>query len=304
MNHFEYQVNPEEYLLNSINNFTEFLKNHSEHLGDIKNKNFLEIGYGAGSAVSGIFMSMFHKHGANTPVYGIDIVDDNVNKDDPLRLEIQRIAKEKYKLFLNSDYSDPPSIVKLQMRASNMDFEDNFFDIIYSNAVFEHVKDVESTFKEIHRVLKPGGTSIHSWNPWSSLQMGGHDIGIPYYYPWAHLRLSKDEHILKLNDIFLDDKLRLSCSVKEHTNSKEYLNTTNPERMYNGAIDDLNKIRIKDMCNYAKNSGLTISFQKIEYYPNYNNIKHLLTEEIKNELFDYSEEELLCSAHILVLNKL
>src|SRR5688500_6677197 len=36
-------------------------------------------------------------------------------------------------------------------------FEDNFFDFVVSNQVFEHVEDLDGALKEIDRVLKPGG---------------------------------------------------------------------------------------------------------------------------------------------------
>ncbi len=40
-------------------------------------------------------------------------------------------------------------------------FEDGQFDIVISQVVLEHVMDYEGTFREIHRVLKPGGISLH-----------------------------------------------------------------------------------------------------------------------------------------------
>lgn len=40
-------------------------------------------------------------------------------------------------------------------------FDDNQFDCVVSAQVLEHVIDYDSTFREIHRVLKPGGISLH-----------------------------------------------------------------------------------------------------------------------------------------------
>lgn len=42
-----------------------------------------------------------------------------------------------------------------------MPFDDNFFDFVFSHTVFEHVQNYSETLSEIHRVLKPGGTSLH-----------------------------------------------------------------------------------------------------------------------------------------------
>lgn len=44
--------------------------------------------------------------------------------------------------------------------AQNLPFADETFDIVYMNAVLEHVPDVAKAFKEVARVLKPGGIFI------------------------------------------------------------------------------------------------------------------------------------------------
>lgn len=40
-------------------------------------------------------------------------------------------------------------------------FEDNYFDFVASDQVFEHVNDYSSALNEIMRVLRPGGFSLH-----------------------------------------------------------------------------------------------------------------------------------------------
>lgn len=40
-------------------------------------------------------------------------------------------------------------------------FDDGSFDIVISNNVLEHVKDLHQALAEIARVLKPGGASVH-----------------------------------------------------------------------------------------------------------------------------------------------
>jgi SAM-dependent methyltransferase len=40
-------------------------------------------------------------------------------------------------------------------------FEDDSFDFVFSNQVLEHVKNYDETLREVRRVLKPGGLSVH-----------------------------------------------------------------------------------------------------------------------------------------------
>ena len=67
----------------------------------------------------------------------------------------------------------------------NIPFEDNYFDIIYSNQVFEHVRYPEALLKEIYRVLKPDGYFIgsvsylepyHSFSFWNYTPYGFKEI--------------------------------------------------------------------------------------------------------------------------------
>jgi SAM-dependent methyltransferase len=52
---------------------------------------------------------------------------------------------------------------------SMVPWPDNVFDFVYANSVFEHVSDQELAYREIHRVLKPGGAFLNifpsKWRP-------------------------------------------------------------------------------------------------------------------------------------------
>jgi len=67
----------------------------------------------------------------------------------------------------HSDASDykvniaKPYLKTIALEPYRLPFDDEQFDIVISQVVLEHVMDYPSTFKEVHRVLKPGGISFH-----------------------------------------------------------------------------------------------------------------------------------------------
>lgn len=71
------------------------------------------------------------------------------------------------------------------------DLPDEYFDVVFSSSVIEHIADLPAAFKEIKRLLKPGGITMHSYDPYFH-PAGGHSLGI-LDTPWGHVRLSKDE---------------------------------------------------------------------------------------------------------------
>ena len=73
-------------------------------------------------------------------------------------------------------------------------FSDGYFDCVISDQVFEHVFEQEQAFREIHRVLKSEGVSVHvipaKWQIIEQhllIPFGGLIKSYPYYYFWALL---------------------------------------------------------------------------------------------------------------------
>jgi SAM-dependent methyltransferase len=65
-----------------------------------------------------------------------------------------------------SDFRPSPDADRLRAIETHpyrLPFIDGQFDCVISTQVLEHVMDLESTFREIHRVLKPGGISLHTF---------------------------------------------------------------------------------------------------------------------------------------------
>jgi SAM-dependent methyltransferase len=73
-------------------------------------------------------------------------------------------------------------------------FEDESFDFIYSQATFEHIMNYEATLEELHRVMKPGSVSLHTFPPKFSLlephtllPFGSVFSSYPYCWFWTRL---------------------------------------------------------------------------------------------------------------------
>ncbi len=99
----------------------------------LKGKTVLDLGCGFG------IRSIILSHYGTEKVAGVDI-----NKE--------RLAGFK---LLKKGLNIPVSI--RCNSASNLDFKNNAFDIVYCNEFISHIHDLTTTFNEIYRVLKKGG---------------------------------------------------------------------------------------------------------------------------------------------------
>ena len=79
-----------------------------------------------------------------------------------------------------------------QMDASRLDFPDDSFDLVISDAVFEHLSDPEEALLGIKRVLRPGGGAWLLFRHYGNVN-ALHDLRvIAGHIPgrWGHLRPS------------------------------------------------------------------------------------------------------------------
>lgn len=79
---------------------------------------------------------------------------------------------------------------------SNLDiFEDDEFDVIGSDAVFEHITDMVAVARELYRVLRPGGVVYATfgplWHAWHGDHFSGWD---DYSSGYNHLLLSAEQY--------------------------------------------------------------------------------------------------------------
>jgi SAM-dependent methyltransferase len=140
------------------------------------------------------------------------------------------------------------------------------FDVIHSNATWEHVKDVRAANRTVASALRPGGVAYIEIHLFPSLS-GGHDLPwitpgrtvLGDVKPWQHLRDPQWQAPVFLN------RLR--------------------EREYRRAFEET--------------QGLAI----LEWRTEFTEGEQFLTPEILVELKDYSPEELTRRSIIVVVQK-
>lgn len=170
--------------------FTETLKHRNEHeipwlfsiipFTTFRERDILELGCGAGYDAY-----EFCRNGARYT--GIDITPENIERT------IKHLGY----------YGYSPQVQEGD--AEHLSFADRSFDVVYSNGVLHHTPDIQASFNEAYRVLKPGGSF------WVILY---HRSSIFY---WLSLFLV--DHILKLG--FLKRSFKERLSMIEYTTSDE-----------------------------------------------------------------------------------
>lgn len=99
--------------------------------------------------------------------------------------------QDAIEVFLQNQPSLAARVNLLNMDANHTTFDSARFDVIHSTSVLEHVQDLPQTFREMYRLLKPGGWAIHSINPYFG-PGGGHAL-VTLDFAWGHARLSDDQ---------------------------------------------------------------------------------------------------------------
>jgi SAM-dependent methyltransferase len=296
---FPWMEQTDVYVIQMHKLYTELLIGIDLYCGGIKNKNVLEVGSGFHLSLGGVLLAFAAQSGADS-VCGIDLsLPTTLDHDQNKKLFWDTIYN-KFNLPLNKHDA---RITELQMNVEEMSFPNNSFDLIFSNATFEHINDVNKALKECHRVLKPGGCLYIHWNPFTSLQYGAHDVGIPYYYQWPHLRLSFEDHLIKFKEVLSDQSLIESASIAGHTINKVRADKIqlNLAQSMRDMLGNLNKIRISELMSIVKNLKFDILYEE---YSTYDNVEKFYTDQIQKELTDYSKEELLLHTHKIALRKL
>lgn len=141
-------------------------------------------------------------------------------------------------------------------------FQDDSFDLITSVAAFEHFLSVDTVVREIRRVLKPGGVAWIAIHPFPCLS-GGHNIGCRLYP---------------------NDRLPKNVEAWDHLRSRRLAFTV--------PLNEWRPIQYLDcFSKYLRIENAYFSAREGEQF---------LTQEVREELKDYSEEELLHASYTIV----
>jgi SAM-dependent methyltransferase len=113
----------------------------------------LELGPGPNLGVSVLFATQGHT------AFAVDIADLRTEAAAELHEEVMDLADE----LIGSSFARlrHPSVEYVLGLAEEIPLEDGSIDFIFSNATFEHVRDVHRAAAENWRVLAPGGRAVH-----------------------------------------------------------------------------------------------------------------------------------------------
>ena len=143
----------------------------------------LEIGVG-----SGILLPSLDKNSSD--VYGVDYREDFVKKAEDF------CRKNRIKANLT------------RAEATNLPYDDNFFDAAICLSVMEHISDLDDALREAKRVIKPGGIFV---------------VGVPIERFLVNTLFKIFGYAEEVKDYHINDYIKVREALKNHfTIEKSY----------------------------------------------------------------------------------
>lgn len=130
-------------------------------------------------------------------------------------------------------------------------FEDDSFDLVISNQVFEHVNDLEWTSRELARITRSGGRLLTIF-PHRGIIREAH-CGIPLAHRFARGSRIRHSYMLLMRSIGLGFQLEGKTRRKWVSDFEKYLDRYTFYR----SRDQVEKI--------LKNAGFSVTYQENEY---------------------------------------
>ena len=155
---------------------TLYIARKIHELAGGKNVSILDMGCGDGSGLE-YLLDYGHE------LYGYELSGPRKEYDLPgLKNDLQR----RFGSHFGKDYDKH---IRFTESERDIPFDDDSFDIIYANQIFEHVKFFDRILSECNRVLKPDGTLITLF-PLATYPIEGHlKIPFAHWIPPGRLRI-------------------------------------------------------------------------------------------------------------------
>lgn len=132
----------------------------------------------------------------------------------------------------------------VESAAESLPFPDNQFDIVYSQAVLEHVVNIEKTWAESVRVTKGGGYVAHVASPLWFSRDGHHRPDIFGNFPWCHIgRNTEQWKEWVLSNDFFANRMEEVVEAVEYCSQRSNINQE-PPSAYTDALNVLKGIRV------------------------------------------------------------
>jgi SAM-dependent methyltransferase len=257
--------------------FFNLLQRVEPYIGKVKGKRILDVGCG----IRAPFTLLFHSLEAKAVGIDVDILTRGFNLAKYRRILVTQ-GYERFLMRLMSDcyydkfyYRELESKTGIRLNFNGVDLEEmdachtafeEEFDLIVSNAAFEHIGNVGETLKEIKRIMKPKALLHVEIHLFPSLT-GGHNVF------WSN----PDSKQVVLGKMPPWDHLR----------KQQYPIDTS-----------LNRLRERDYYQLFSNN-----FKIIDWVTEYEEPENFLTPEISLELSEYQKEELLKRAIVVLACK-
>jgi SAM-dependent methyltransferase len=129
------------------------------------------------------------------PLYGKSILIVGANSGYEASLFLDSEADQ----IVGIDIITPQDMFKhrrykfIEYDGLSMPFDDNSFDIVYSQATLEHVIDIDKTYQESLRVTKLYGHVAHLASPLWNSRDGHHRADLFESFPWCHVGRSQSQ---------------------------------------------------------------------------------------------------------------
>lgn len=130
------------------------------------------------------------------------------------------LADKGYDIISIDNYPKKPQIFEVQKKSvSKLDFPEEYFDVIISSHVLQHIKEIDLAFHEMKKVLKKNGIMIHivPTSYWTIITGFLHYILLPkYYLEYRQRRKNKEQMEISIQEDNYEKKNKMMDFIFLH----------------------------------------------------------------------------------------